>query len=118
MEVRSDMRMDVARALPSGTTDVEPTRAFLQDRIKLWTFWVFVLSSGFYAVNILTWPFVRRTSGTLADVILNTGNLDHLAASLVFGGIWILMRSVRLSLPVLRAIEVTALLLGCTLFAL
>jgi serine/threonine-protein kinase len=110
--------MDVARALPSGTTDVEPTRAFLQDRIKLWTFWVFVLSSGFYAVNILTWPFVRRTSGTLADVILNTGNLDHLAASLVFGGIWILMRSVRLSLPVLRAIEVTALLLGCTLFAL
>ena len=112
------MRMDVARALPSGTTDVEPARAFLQDRIRLWTFWVFVLSSGFYAVNLLTWPFVRRVSETLADVVLQTGNLDHLAASLVFGGVYVLMRVRRLSLPALRLVDVGTLLVGCTLFAL
>ncbi len=112
------MKMQVARVLPSGTTDIEPARALLQDRIKLWTFWVFILSSGFYLTNILTWPFVRRASGTFADVLLQAGNLDHLAASLVFGGVFVLTRTVRFSVPVLRAIDVATILVGCTLFAL
>jgi hypothetical protein len=38
------MKVDVARVLPTGATDVEPARAFLQDRIGLWAFWMFVLS--------------------------------------------------------------------------
>ena len=42
------MKVEVARVLPTGATDVEPARAFLQDRIGLWAFWVFVLSFGFY----------------------------------------------------------------------
>ena len=73
------MRVDVARAVPSGATDVEPARAFLQDRIKLWAFWVFVLSSGFYVANISTWIFVLRLSPSLAGMVMQAGNLDHLA---------------------------------------
>ena len=104
--------------MPSGTTDIEPARALFQERIKLWTFWVFILSSGFYLINLLTWPFVRRASATFADVVLQAGNLAHLAASFVFGGVFVLTGTVRFSVPVLRAIDVATILVGCTLFAL
>ena len=40
--------------LPTGATDVEPQRAFLQDRLGLWAFWVFILSFGFYVTNMVT----------------------------------------------------------------
>ena len=79
------MKVEVARVLPTGATDVEPQRAFLQDRLGLWAFWVFVLSFGFYVVNMATFPFVRPGAPRLVDILLQTGNLDHLAASLVFG---------------------------------
>jgi eukaryotic-like serine/threonine-protein kinase len=112
------MRIDVARVVSSGATDVEPARAFLQGRIGLWAFWVFVLSFGFYLTNLVTNPLIRRTSVDLADTMLQMGNIDHLAASLVFGGVWVLMRRVRLSLEALRILDLTALFVGCTLFAL
>ena len=38
------MKVDVARVAPTSASDAEPARLFLQDRIKLWAFWVFVLS--------------------------------------------------------------------------
>jgi eukaryotic-like serine/threonine-protein kinase len=112
------MKVDVARAVPSGATDVEPARAFLQDRIKLWAFWVFVLSFGFYLANIITWAFVLRLSPSLAKMIGQAGTLDHLAASLVFGGTWLLCRRRRLSMEALRRLDMIALILGCTLYAL
>ena len=112
------MKIDVARVVSSGATDVEPARAFFQGRIGLWAFWVFVLSFGFYLTNLVTYPLIRRTSVDLADAMLQMGNIDHLAASLVFGSVWMLMRRVRLSLEALRILDVTALLVGCTLFAL
>ena len=112
------MKIDVARVVSSGATDVEPARAFLQDRIGLWAFWVFVLSFGFYLTNLVTYPLIRRTSVALADAMLQMGNIDHLAASLVFGGVWVLTRRVRLSLAALRILDLAALFVGCTLFAL
>jgi eukaryotic-like serine/threonine-protein kinase len=112
------MKIDVARVVSSGATDSEPARAFLQDRIGLWAFWVFVLSFGFYLTNLVTYPLIRRTSIPLADTLLQMGTIDHLAASLVFGGVWVLTRRVRLSLEALRILDVAALLIGCTLFAL
>lgn len=112
------MKLNVARVVPLSTADAEPERAFLQDRIRLWAFWVFVLSFGFYLTNLLTYPFVRRASATLAGTLLQAGNLDHLAASLTFGGVWLLTRAIRLSLPALRRLEVVTALVGCTLFAL
>ncbi len=112
------MRVDVARVIPTDATEAEPARVFLQSRIGLWTFWVFVLSFGFFLTNIATWPFIRRESVPLADMLLHAGNLDHLAASSVFGGVWLLTRSRRLSMVALRRLELAALIVGCFLFAL
>jgi eukaryotic-like serine/threonine-protein kinase len=111
------MRVDVARAVPSGATDVEPARAFLQDRIKLWAFWVFVLSAGFYLANIATWAFVLRLAPDVVGMLTQAGTLDHLAASLVFGGTWLICRRWRLSMEALRRLDMGALILGCTLYA-
>ena len=112
------MRVEVARVFPTGATDVEPQRAFLQDRVGLWAFWVFILSFGFYVTNMATGPFVRPGAPRVADLMLQAGNLDHLAASLVFGVLWMLTRRVRLSMRALRWLDLSALVVGCTLFAL
>jgi predicted Ser/Thr protein kinase len=109
----------IAVALPTGGTDQADARAFLQDRIGLWAFWVFVLSFGFYFTNLATFPFLRARPGRqLADVMLEAGNLLHLAASLTFAAVWIVSRRARLSVATLRALDVGALVLGCLLFAL
>jgi eukaryotic-like serine/threonine-protein kinase len=111
----------VAIALPGVSTDIEGSRAFFQDRIGLWALWVFLLSFGFYLVNVLTWPLratvLTRQPG-LVESLLQAGNLFHLAASLTFGVVWRLTHMTRLSLPALRALEIAALVIGCTLFAL
>lgn len=112
------MKVEVARVLPAGATDVEPQRAFLQDRLGLWARWVFILSFGFYVVNMVTAPFVRPSAPRIVDFMLHTGNLDHLAASLVFGGLWSLTRLRPLSVAVLRFLDTGALVSGCALFAL
>ena len=88
------VKVHVAPVLPTGPTDDEPQRAFLQDRLGLWAFWVFVLSFGFYLTNMATAPFVRPGAPRLVDLMLQTGNVDHLSASLVFGGLWLLTRRV------------------------
>ena len=112
------MKVEVARVVSRGTTDVEHARAFLQGRIALWAFWVFVLSFGFYVTNIVTWPLIRGASSRLTDTLLQPGNLDHLAASLVFGGVWVLNWRVRVSMQALRVLDLGTLVAGCTLFAL
>jgi len=112
------MKVDVARVPPTGATDVEPARASLQDRIGLWAFWVFVLSFGFYVTNIVTWTFMRHASARLADMMLQASSLDHLAASIVFGTVWALIRRVRLSMRALRLLDLATLTVGCMLFAL
>ena len=117
-EANRPAKVEVARVLPTGATDVEPQRAFLQDRLGLWACWVFVLSFGFYLINLLTSPFVRPGAPRLVDMMLQTGNLDHLAASLVFGGLWLAARGRPLPLRTLRWLDLGALIVGCTLFAL
>ena len=112
------MKVEVARVLPTGATDTEPQRAFLQDRLGLWARWVFILSFGFYAINMITAPFVRPGAPELVDFMLQAGNLDHLAASVIFGGLWLLARRRTLSMPALRWLDLCTLVTGCTLFAL
>jgi hypothetical protein len=108
----------VAVALPTGSSDIADARAFLQERIGLWAFWVFALSFGFYLTNLITWPFL---SGLLrlgfGDLILHSGNVLHLVASLLFAGVWLLTRRIKLSLDALSALDIAVLVVGCALFA-
>jgi serine/threonine-protein kinase len=107
----------IAIALASATSDTEGTRGTLQDRIGLWALWVGVLSSAFYLVNIVTWPLVPHTGLRLVDVLVHPGPVLHLAASVLFLSVWLLTRRVRVRLPMLRALELVTLWVGCTMFA-
>jgi eukaryotic-like serine/threonine-protein kinase len=109
------MKVDVVRRPPSGDSDDEPARAFLQSRISLWAFWIWVLSFGFYLTNLATWPFIRQ--GRLADMLLERANIDHLAAASSFGIVALLTHRRRLSIRTLRIVDVVALIAGCALFA-
>ncbi len=109
----------VAVALPSAGSDSEGARALLQERIGLWAFWVFVLAFGFYLTNLATWPFTLPPGFGFAATVLDRGALFHLAASLLFAGVWLLVRlGPDLSLRTLRLLDVGALVGGCSLFAL
>jgi serine/threonine-protein kinase len=107
----------IAVALPTGATDHADARAFLQDRIGLWALWVFILSSGFYLANIISWPFISR-SMTFSHVVSEPGALLHLAASLTFGVVWFLARRTRLPVHALRLLEAGTLIGGCAQYAL
>ena len=112
------MKIDAARPRPHDPTSTEPARVFLQDRIQLWSFWVFVLSFGFYIANIVAWQFGGAAGSRAVDFILQTSAIDHLAASLVFGSVYMVAGRMSFSTRVLRAAEATALITGCTLFGL
>ena len=116
--LRSGKASHIAVALSSGTSESEGKRGTLQDRIGLWALWVGVLSSAFYVMNVVTWPFARLEGTTLAGVLLHTGPLIHLAASLLFLAVWALTRRVRLSLRALRTLELVTLCVGCTAFSI
>jgi hypothetical protein len=108
----------VAIAIPPASTDTAGARAFLQERIALWAHWVFVLSGGFFLVNVLTWPLLKSGSETFLDTMLQPANLLHVGASLAFGVDWLIARHARLSVTGLRMLDALALVGGCTLFAL
>ena len=103
----------IAIALPSGSSDQADARAFLQDRMQMWAFWVFVLSFGFYVTNIVTFPFLRSTPDRrLTDALRQAGNLLHLSASLTFAATWLVTRKARLSITALRALEIGTMVFG------
>jgi predicted Ser/Thr protein kinase len=108
----------VERAASAGSSEAEPARAFLQDRISLWTFWVFALSFGFFLINIATFPFVRRAAPRFAEMMLQAGNIDHLLATFIFAAVWLVTRRTTLSMRTLRLLDLATLIVGCLLFAL
>ena len=108
----------VAIAMPSASPDTAGARQFLQERLALWALWVFILSGGFFLVNVVTWPFLRSQSRTFTETMLHRGNLFHIATSLTFGLDWLIARHARLSLAGLRVLEAVALIGGCALFSL
>ncbi|MFN2444421.1 MAG: serine/threonine-protein kinase [Vicinamibacterales bacterium] len=112
----------VAVAMPSGSGDLESARAFLQDRLRQSAFWVFILSFGFYLMNIATSSLISDAmvpGHSVLQMQLEPGNLFHLAASLLFCALWLAMRHPS---PVpfswLRFLDAAALVVGCTWFAL
>jgi eukaryotic-like serine/threonine-protein kinase len=108
----------LAIAMPSASPDTAGARAFMQERIALWAHWVFVLSGGFFVINLVTWPFLRAGSRGLVETLLQPGNVFHICASLAFCIDWLIARHARLSLGALRAFDAFALIGGCFLFAL
>ena len=86
-------------ALGSASTETEEGRAFFQDRLRLYTGWVFVLASGFYllsAVNVL--PLGVR-------VLVEPGNIFHFLACLTIGSVWLITRQVSCSWQRLLLLE-------------
>jgi hypothetical protein len=98
----------VAIAIPTASPDTAGARAFLQERLALWALWVFVLSGGFFVVNVIAWPF----TGNVSQSLLNRANLCHVAASLAFGLDSLVAKKARLSLTGLRVLEAVALVGG------
>lgn len=78
---------------------------------------MFLLSAGFYIVNLVSRPLV--SPGVSAAALLrHPGTLYHLGASLAFAVAWLVVQRRSLSTPALRSVELTTLLVGCTLYAL
>ena len=84
----------------------------LQERISLWARWVAVLSSGFYLVNLIAFPW-SGMHVTLTHMLTERGSVLHLAASLTFAAVWLLTQRVQLTLRTLRAPDLGALIGGC-----
>jgi len=88
----------------------------LQERIALWALWVAVLSTGFYVINLVAWPFTG-VSIPVGEMLLHRGVVLHATASALFGGVWLLARHVPMSVRRLRALEAGTLIVGCGLFS-
>jgi eukaryotic-like serine/threonine-protein kinase len=108
----------VAVALSTGESDTEATRTVLHERIGLWAMWICILSSAFYVTNIVTWPLMAPADVLLLEVLRHPAQLLHLAASLLFGGVWLIARRTQLMPGALRVLDVATLVIGCTLYAL
>jgi serine/threonine-protein kinase len=107
--------------IASGTTDSEEARAFLQQRLGLWGLWVFVLSGGFFLVNIIVWMFhgsVFPEGPGFTQMLLQPPNVLHAAATLLFGALWLIARSLRVPYSRLRLLDAGTLVGSCTLYAL
>jgi serine/threonine-protein kinase len=103
-------RSRVPIALGSATTDTEEGRAFLQERLGLYAWWIFVLSGGFYLLNI----------GLSHDVRVQLGlpSLAHLGASLAMGAVWVASRTMTIGATSLRWLDSAGLIVVCWLFVL
>jgi hypothetical protein len=106
----------IAIALPTASGDQADARAFLQDRIGLWALWVYLLSGGFYIVNLGAWPVIADRI-PFSAFVLHAGPVLHLSATLTFAAAWLAARRLRLSLAALRLLESVAVIGGCAQYA-
>ena len=86
-------------ALGSASTETEEGRAFFQDRLRLYTGWVFVLASSFYVLTTTN----ALTIGL--GFLLEPGNVFHFIACFTVGGVWLITRQARWSWPSLRFLD-------------
>ena len=78
-------------ALGSTTPETEEGRAFFQQRLGLFGRWLFILSGGFYLLNVVLSALMAPAQ------LLLPSSLAHLAATLLLGGVWWLTRTTVLS---------------------
>jgi len=103
--------------LGSGLTDTEESRTFYQDRLRLLSGCLFLISGGFYIIGTTT-RLVALGTVTPLPVLLWTPGVLHLTATLLAGCTWLLFRGVRFSFPALRRLDAATALVLCTCFAL
>ena len=104
-------RMSVPIALGSASTDTEEGRAFLQERLRLYAGWVFLLTFGFYLLNATLLVLVDPT------LLGHPGNLSHLGAALTLGAVWVTTRLAARSVSSLARLDAAAVILACLFFA-
>ena len=113
---RSRSASHIAIALPSQSSDTDGARALLRERTALWAQWVFILSGGFYLANLVSSPLAGPNRSAF-EVLLQTGTSLHLAATLLFGLLWLIVTRVPLSMSALRALDLGTLIAAGTTYA-
>jgi eukaryotic-like serine/threonine-protein kinase len=94
----------------------EESRRFLQERLRVFGLWVFVLAFGFLIVNVtldLALKAERVPSPTLP-----LGQLMHFSACVVLAVVWLVTLSGRQSMRTLRWLDALGVTLTCGFFGL
>ncbi len=115
---RSGSRGAVPIALGSAGGGTEEGREFFQSRVALFGGWVALISGTFYAaywfLTLSIAPPAQLPTAPIGDP-----NVYHLAATLVAGALWVLVRPrVQLPMRALEWLEAIGTLLMCACFAL
>ena len=93
-------------------TDTESGRAFFQGRLRIWAKLGFLITASFFVLaNLLS--FLSAEPPPEARV-----QLLHLTVVVIWGAAWFALRRRPLSYPVLRAIDVGIVLIGCPISVL
>jgi predicted Ser/Thr protein kinase len=93
----------------SASTDTEEGRAFFQERLGLYAGWVFVLSGGFFLLDIALHADLRA--------LTTAPGLAHLGGTLAMGAVWAITRGAALGGRTLAWLDVGALIITCAFFA-
>ena len=104
-------REPVSVAVGSAGTGTEEARVLLQDRLRLYAGWVFILVFGFFVLTGLT----SLVMGI--PYLLHASTLWLLAATATAGGTWLLARAGVQSERALRWLDAGALTLMCVCLA-
>jgi eukaryotic-like serine/threonine-protein kinase len=117
-EGRSGSRGAVPIALGSAGGGTEEGREFFQSRVALFGGWVALISGTFYAAYwFLTLSLAPPAQ--LPNAPIGDPNFYHLAATVVAGALWVLVRPrVQLPMRALEWLEAIGTLLMCACFAL
>jgi serine/threonine-protein kinase len=83
-------RSHVRVAMPSATSDSEPGRAFIQERLGVFAFWNAVLSFGFLVLRVVA--EVRLNPAFSPGILLSASYLCHAAGSASAFGLWLIAR--------------------------
>ena len=83
-------RSHVRVAMPSGTVDSEPGRAFIQERLGVFAFWNALLSFGFLVLRVAA--EVRLNPAFRPGILLSASYLCHAAGSASAFGLWLIAR--------------------------
>jgi eukaryotic-like serine/threonine-protein kinase len=100
-------RSHVRVAMPSGTVDSEPGRAFIQERMAVFAVWNAVLSFGFLVLRVIA--EFRLNPGFGPGILLSASYAFHAAGSAAAFSVWLVVRRARaLSSGWLRSLDAGA----------